>query len=152
MQPVPYLFFPGTAAEALRAYARVFGAPEPDLMLMGGLPEDQRMGADPDAVMHGSIRVDEGWIYAADDRDRSQEAGSGAVAVTQRTAEESRRIFDALAEGGTVIMPVSATFWSPAFGMLTDRFGTRWLIDTAGQPMPEGTSSAPPDGQGGAVA
>ncbi|EYD73855.1 PhnB protein, putative DNA binding protein 3-demethylubiquinone-9 3-methyltransferase domain protein [Rubellimicrobium mesophilum DSM 19309] len=144
MQPVPYLFFQGNTAEALRAYARVFGSPEPQIMLMGSLPEEQRMGARPEAVMHGAVQVDQGWIYGADDQDASEAGkGAGCVAVTQKTAEESRRIFDALAEGGQVILPISQTFWSPAFGMLTDRFGTRWMIDTQGAQMPEGTSAAP---------
>ena len=45
--------------------------------------------------------------------------------------DDARRVFDQLAEGGTVAMPVSETFWSPAFGMVTDRFGIPWMVDTA---------------------
>ncbi|NLD70330.1 MAG: VOC family protein, partial [Limnobacter sp.] len=45
--------------------------------------------------------------------------------------------FEALADGGEVRMPLGKTFWSPRFGMLTDRFGVDWMVmvaseDTAG--------------------
>ena len=50
-------------------------------------------------------------------------------AVIEDTAE-AKRVFDALAEGGTVSLPVGPTSWSPMFGMCTDRFGTPWMIST----------------------
>jgi PhnB protein len=51
------------------------------------------------------------------------------VSVHVKSADEGRRIFDALAEGGLVTMPFEKTFWSPGFGMLTDRFGTPWMVN-----------------------
>jgi PhnB protein len=48
-------------------------------------------------------------------------------------AAEAKRVFDALAEGGQVTMPLAEAFFSPAFGMCVDRFGTPWMI-TADQP------------------
>lgn len=47
-----------------------------------------------------------------------------------KSTAEGRRIFDALAEGGQVTMPFGETFWSPGFGMVTDRFGTPWMVNT----------------------
>lgn len=135
MQPIPYLFFRGHAEEAVRAYARVFGAPEPQIMRIGDVPEPMP-GAEPHHVMHAAVKVGDGWIYASDYAEASDMAGS-CIAVTQPTPEESRRVFDALAEGGVVQMPLEKTFWSPAFGQLTDRWGTRWMIDTVNPDAPQ---------------
>lgn len=144
MQPVPYLFFNGTCEEAMRAYARVFGSPEPEIMFAKDAPEGETSGI-PDAVMHAALKVGDGWLYASDYSKAVPMAGA-SIAVTQRTPEESRRIFDALAEGGEVEMPFEATFWSPGFGALTDRFGTRWMVDTesptAAQDAPEAAEAA----------
>ena len=41
---------------------------------------------------------------------------------------EAARVFDALAGGGKVTMPMQKTFWAESFGMLTDRFGTPWMV------------------------
>jgi PhnB protein len=52
-----------------------------------------------------------------------------SLSLTYPTAAEAKRIFDALAEGGNVTMPLQKTFWAEAFGMLVDRFGTSWMIN-----------------------
>lgn len=129
MQPVPYLFFNGTCEEAIHAYARILGAPEPQIMWVKDAPPEFRQGAG-ERVMHAALKVGDGWIYASDYEHAVPMAGA-CVTVSFDTAEESRRVFDALAEGGEVQMPLAATFWSPGFGQCTDRWGTRWLIDTA---------------------
>ena len=70
MQPIPYLFFKDTCAEAMRFYADVFGAPEPDIMPFSDMPEEDKAkmpGVSPDAVMHASVRIGDGWLYASDD-------------------------------------------------------------------------------------
>ncbi len=136
MQPTPYLFFNGTCEEAIRAYARVFGSPEPQIMYAKETPEGETSGI-PDAVMHAALQVGDGWLYASDYSKAVPMAGA-SIAVTQKTADESRRVFDALAEGGEVEMPLEPTFWSPAFGALTDRWGTRWMVDTEGPAAAQG--------------
>ena len=65
MTPIPYLFFPGTAAEALSAYARIFGSPDPQILRAGEAPDGGLPGWAPDAVMHGAVLVGSGHIYAA---------------------------------------------------------------------------------------
>ena len=155
MQPIPYLFFQGQAQEAIRAYARIFGSPEPEVMLASETSEAMP-GAEPTDVMHSALQVGSGKIYASDDRGADAMAGT-RICVVLPDAAEGRRVFDALAEGGTVELAFTPTFWSPGFGQLTDRWGTRWFIDTeadgaASQHMPEAASMAPPDGQGGTVA
>lgn len=132
MQPIPYLFFTDTCAEAMRFYAKVFGAPEPEIMPFSAMPEEDRArmnGIPADAVMHAAVRVGDGWIYASDDPSGATPPMAGAsVNISLPTAEEARRVFDLLADGGQVRMPLESTFWTPAFGALTDRFGTRWMV------------------------
>lgn len=141
MRLVPYLFFKGTCEAAMRRYAAILGSPEPEIMYARDAPEGETSGME-NAVMHSAIRVGDGWLYASDFSQAEAMAGA-SVAVVSPTPEESRRVFDALAEGGEVEMPLAATSWSLGFGTLTDRWGTRWMIDTEGQPMPEGASTAP---------
>ena len=133
MTPIPYLFFKGTCEEALRTYARLFGSPEPQLMYAKDTPDGETSGI-PNAVMHGAIKVGDGWLYASD-YSKAQPMAGNSIALTFDTVDESRRIFDALAEGGSVDMPFSATFWSLGFGSLTDRFGTCWMVDTTSPDM-----------------
>jgi PhnB protein len=139
MQPIPYLFFTDRCAEAMRFYADVFGSPAPEITPFAAMPEDERAkmpGIPEEAVMHASVRIGDGWIFASDDPSGSTPAMAGAsVNVSLPSAEEARRVFDRLADGGEVRMPLEPTFWTPAFGGLTDRFGTRWMI-MADSPAP----------------
>ncbi|MGR3571287.1 VOC family protein [Brevirhabdus sp.] len=132
MQPIPYLFFPGNCAEAMRRYAEIFDAPAPEVMTPAQMPQEARdtlpEGAQ-DAVMHAALKLGDGWLFASDNVGGDGEAMAGAsIHLSFPTAQKARTVFDALAEGGTVRMAMEPTFWAPAFGTLTDRFGTRWMI------------------------
>lgn len=129
----PYLMFSGDCAEAFRFYGSVFGV-EPRIMTNADTPpgEEGMTGAPADAVMHASIELNGSFLMGSDDPsgDGGPKVGF-AVSYSASDPADARRIFDGLADGGTVGMPISETFWSPAFGMLTDRFGVPWMIDTA---------------------
>lgn len=137
MQPVPYLFFRGDCRAAMTFYADTFGAPDTlQLMPISDAPAEVRaqMGtaATGDWIMHGALRVGDGWLYASDDMTGETPAMAGvSISLDFPTADETRRVFGALARGGEVRMPLSPMFWSPLFGMLTDRFGIRWMIGQA---------------------
>ena len=128
MTPIPYLFFKGCCEEAIRAYARVFGSPEPQIMRAKDAP-DNSMGGDPDSVMHAALRLGDGWIYASDYSKADRMAGA-SINVTMPDVAQGRRVFEELSQGGEVEMPFGPTFWDPGFGSLTDRWGTRWMIST----------------------
>lgn len=132
MQPIPYLFFHNSCAEAMRFYADVFGAPDPEIMPFSAMPDEDKAnmpGVPADAVMHAAVKIGEGWIFASDDPSGSTPAMAGAsVNVSLPTADETKRVWDRLADGGEVRMPLERMFWTPAFGALTDRYGTRWMI------------------------
>lgn len=133
----PYLFFSGDCAEAFALYSDVFGA-EAQVMTMGEAPGDEGFpDADPSMVMHASIDLNGSMLLGSDDPTSDGGPKSGySVAFTAPNEAEVHRIFNALADGGEVTMPIEATFWSPAFGMVTDRFGVAWMIDTYGDTPP----------------
>ena len=93
---------------------------------------------DPNLVMHAALKVGDGWIFASDDPSGETPAMAGtSVALSFPTLDKARSVFDALAKGGEVRMAFEPTFWSPGFGTLTDRYGTRWMVMADG---PEGGS------------
>jgi PhnB protein len=82
-------------------------------------------------VLHARLAFDDNRsLMASDWMDSTPYQGmkSFAVALGYKKVDEARRIFDALAEGGQVSIPFSKTFWTEGFGMLTDRFGTHWMV------------------------
>jgi PhnB protein len=132
MQPIPYLFFKGTCAEAMRFYASVFGSDDPEIMTVSTAPKEvleHMPGVSPDSVMHSAVKIGDGWVYASDDSSGETPAMAGnSISVSYPDAAEARRIFDALSDGGEVRMAFEPTFFSPGFGTLTDRYGTRWMV------------------------
>ncbi len=139
MKPEAYLFFNGDCRAALDTYTRVFGgtveymmtaADMPDGEIPGGIPEDRR-----DWIMHANLRIGEGQLMASDTMTGTSAAMDGcSVIVELPDADQARAAFDALAEGGEITMPFEATFWSPGFGTLRDKFGVRWMIGTETPP------------------
>ena len=126
----PYLTFNGNCADAFAFYQEVFGGPL-DLLTMADAPGSPPEGMDPDTVMHASLTTDGGALLMGADHPTGQFTGpvhGMCVNVELPTKEEAHRVFDELSEGGTVQMPMGETFFSHAFGMCIDRFGTPWMV------------------------
>ena len=128
----PYLAFAGNCREAFTRYQEIFGG-ELVLLTMADAPADAASappGMKPDAIMHGALTSDIGLLMGADDSGGSFNGNVSGMCVTCElpTSGETKRVFDALAEGGQVQLPLGETFFSPAFGMCTDRFGTPWMV------------------------
>lgn len=126
----PYLNFDGTCAEAMAFYQSVFGG-QLDLMRFKDVPE---MPCPPEAgerVMHAHLGVNGHSLMASDTMPGQPYGGMHGfgVALAFDTVAEATRVFNALAAGGQVGMPLEKTFWVEIFGMVTDRFGTPWLIN-----------------------
>ena len=136
MTPIPYLFFRANAREAFETYGRIFGA-TPQIMSFEDMPPggDTGMAEVPaGAVMHAAVQVGDGWLYGSDDPTGGTPEMAGCnIHVEFATAEETRRVWDALAEGGEVRMPLEPSFWAPLFGALSDRFGIRWMVSQAAE-------------------
>lgn len=131
-----YLFFNGRCEEALEFYKKALGAEVTMLMRFKDSPEPPQPGMVPpgaeNKIMHVSFRVGDVTVMASDGRCTGQNNFEGfSLSLTVPNEAEADRKFAALAEGGQVQMPLTKTFWSPRFGMVTDRFGVGWMISVA---------------------
>lgn len=135
MQVQPYLFFEGRCEEAIEFYRTVLGAEVKMLMRYKDNPEPPRdPGMVPpgsaDKVMHASLQIGDTTVMASDGLVSGQPKFQGFfLSLDPRDAAEAERLFNALAEGGKVQQPLTRTFFSPRFGMVTDRFGVGWMIN-----------------------
>lgn len=128
----PYLFFGGRCAEALEFYKASVGASVEFQMRYNESPEAQPPGRLPPnfegKVMHASFRIGQTVLMASDGCDVGQAYSGFSLSIAFPTEADARQAFSALSSGGAVTMALEKTFWSPCFGMLTDRFGIAWMI------------------------
>lgn len=133
-----YLSFDGNCAEAMKFYARVLGAKVEALITFGQAPGEPRPPAShAEKIMHAYLVHPEFELMAGDTPPGMAYKGIHGVmlALSFATIAEGRRVFDALAEGGTVTMPPGETFWADLFGMVIDRYGVPWGINGGMRPQ-----------------
>ena len=127
---LPYLNFGGNCREAFTRYQEIFGG---ELVVLGmtDMPGDQEVPPEQaELVMHAALQLGDGILMASDAQPGDFGPVQGMyVNFTTPDVGEAKRVFDALAEGGTTEMPLGETFWSPAFGVCVDRFGTPWMVN-----------------------
>jgi PhnB protein len=126
----PYLFFGGNCREAFTRYQEIFGG-ELVLLPMKDMPAEVEVPAEQgDLIMHAALTF-EGHLLMASDvpADGFGPVQGMFVNYAVGGVAEAERVFEALAEGGEVTMPLAETFWSPRFGMCVDRFGTPWMVN-----------------------
>lgn len=132
----PYLFFGGRCEEALEYYCKALGAEVEMLMRFEQSPEPPPPGMLPpgfeNKVMHASFRIRGVLLMASDGCGEKSSADGFRLALAVPTEADARQAFGALADGGSVQMPLTATFWSPCYGMVTDRFGLGWMVMVPG--------------------
>ena len=132
MKIEPYLFFDGVCEEALNMYKRVLGA-EVQVIRYDEAPEKPPPGMVPEGwdkkVMHANVRVGDAVFMASDGKSpRGPQFNGFAISVSVDDAAQGTRIFEGLGEGGQVVMPLGKTFFSPLFGMVSDRYGVMWMV------------------------
>ena len=131
----PYLSFGGRCEEALEFYRKALGAEVEMLMRYDEAPDQPPPGMLPAGfekkIMHVSFRVHGVRLMASDGCGEPLKFDGVRLALAIPTEGEAHRAFDALADGGSVEMPLTRTFWSPCFGMVTDRFGLGWMVMVA---------------------
>jgi PhnB protein len=135
MQVQSYLFFDGRCEEAIDFYKSALSAEVDMMMRFKDSPEPPQPGMCPpgsdDKVMDASFRIGDTIVMASDGNCAGKPVFQGfSLAISVKTATEADRIFTALEEGGQVQMPLAKTFFSPRFGMVTDRFGVAWMVVT----------------------
>lgn len=128
MQPVPYLYFKDNCAEAFGYYADVFNTDPPDLLAA----QDHVPDAPKGAIMHAAIKIGDGWLFGHDDFSGGDYRPMAGVSLLLSLPDkaETTRVFEALSDGGEVHQPLIETFFTPAFGLCSDRFGIRWMVMT----------------------
>lgn len=131
----PYLFFGGRCEAALEFYRTTVGAQVEMMMRFKESPEPMPPGSIPagfeNKVMHASFRVGGSRLMASDGNGEDAKFEGFSLSLAVPSEAEAERTFSALAQGGNVVMPLAKTFWSPKFGMLTDRFGIGWMVSVA---------------------
>jgi PhnB protein len=132
----PYLFFNGRCDEALEFYRKALGAEVEMVMRFDESPEPPPPGMLPPGfekkVMHAAFRVRGVALMASDGCGGDSKFDGFRLALAVPAEADARRAFDALADGGSVQMPLTKTFWSPCYGMLTDKFGVGWMVTVPG--------------------
>src|SRR5262249_12382856 len=131
----PYLFFGGSCREAFTRYKEIFGG-ELVLLTANDMPPEERPPGDGDFIMHAALTGNDTLLMGSDDPTTDKFGPVQGMQVNVNFADpgEAKRVFDALAEGGQVQLAITATSWSPAFGMCVDRYGTPWMV-SADQPQ-----------------
>jgi PhnB protein len=132
-----HLVFSGKCREAFAFYEKTFNTKVAFTMTFGEAPEGTPVPPDAkDLIMHTSMPVGSITLMGCDaPKGREATLGGFQISVSDPSTDEVKRIFDALQEGGTVQMPVGPTFWSPLFGMCTDKFGVGWMVSVPGPQM-----------------
>ena len=129
----PYLSFRDNAREAMDFYQSVFGG-----TLESSTFGEMNMSDDPaetNKIMHSSLTTDNGFVLMASDTPSGMnldEGSSYSIALSGSDADELRGYWDRLLDGGQMDMPLERAPWGDLFGMLTDKFGTSWMISIEG--------------------
>ena len=127
----PYLTFDGTCEQAMRFYAEALRGELGMLMRFRDSPGCEELP--PDLIMHARLNVGDEVLMASDNHPAFPYEGikGCSISLNVDSPEEAQRVFDVLAGGGKVEMPLAETFWARSFGMLKDRFGVAWMINCA---------------------
>ncbi len=132
----PYLTFNGTCEEAFNFYKSVFGG---EFMFIGrfkdmpATPGQELPEGSGDKIMHVSLPISsETILYGSDANPAMGRVTIGqhiSLSVGAQSKDEANKIFNGLAAGGNITMPIGDTFWGAYFGMLVDKFGIIWMVN-----------------------
>jgi PhnB protein len=130
-----YLMFNGRCEEAIEFYRKALGAQVTMMMRFKENPEPMADGCaggpapDPNSIMHASFKIGETEVMASDGMGGGKPEFKGiSLSLSAPSDAEAKRLFNALADGGKVDMPMDKTFFASSFGMVTDRFGVSWMV------------------------
>ena len=131
MQIEPYLFFEGRCEEALKFYQAHIGAEVTMLMRFKESPDPEACppGAEEN-VMHAVMQIGDSTVMVSDGQCDGYPSFQGfSLSIATSDTSEAEQLFNALCDGGEVVMPLAKTFWSPGFGMVKDKFGVSWMVN-----------------------
>ena len=127
--PIPYLHFTDSCRDAMTFYQDILGGTL-DVMGFDQMPDAPPEMAGSDRVMHATLTTEQGVLFASDSFPGEEAAPQAGVSISWGAADHDsgKALFERFLDGGDVVMPYEATFFSPGFGMVKDRFGTHWMI------------------------
>jgi len=133
MQLNPYLIFSGNCEAAFRLYERCLNGKIVAMVKHADTPAAPHVAAEwGSKIMHAVLESPAGALMGSDRPSGDYEQPKGfSVALHVDDPAEAERVFGALAENGSVQMPLQQTFWATRFGMLVDQFGIPWMINCA---------------------
>lgn len=131
----PYLMLDGNAKEAVAFYEKALDAKVVGVQTFAEMPADPSHPMPDgvkDRVMHALLKVGETDLMISDTFPGMPYQTGNHLNITIVTDDPytTTKIFDALAEGGQVLMPLQKTFWSPSYGQVTDKFKVVWQVST----------------------
>jgi PhnB protein len=131
MRFIPYLNFNGQCEAAFKFYEQVFGGKIEMMMSHGDSPIAEHVPPEwHKSIMHARLSVGDQVLMGSDaPPDRFETARGLWVSIVLDDVAVAERIFNSLAENGTIQMPFEETFWAARFGMVIDRFGTPWMLN-----------------------
>ena len=130
----PHLCFDGQCREAMKVYQTILGGTLQTMLTYGETPMASTMQSRwHDLIVHATLVVGGFELTGVDLIQGSYQRPQGFfVTLTVDGITRAREIFGALGQAGTIKLPFGKTFWSPGFGVLIDRFGIPWEINTNG--------------------
>jgi PhnB protein len=131
MQLNPYLTFNGQCEAAFKFYERCLGGKIEFMLTHGDSPMAAQVPAEwRNKIMHARLVLGDKVLMGSDAPPERYEGAKGfSVSLGIDTPAEAERVFHALAEKGTVQMPLQETFWALRFGTLVDQFGIPWMVN-----------------------
>jgi PhnB protein len=131
MEISPYVTFSGQCAEAFRFYEQVLGGRIVMMQTHGETPMKDHVPASwQDKILHARLEVGSFALMGSDAPPDRYKPSEGIAVSISVPASDGERIFRQLSEGGKVGMPFQKTFWAAGFGMVVDRFGTPWMVNS----------------------
>lgn len=131
----PYLTFAGNAEEAFEFYKYVFGGEFSNVNRFKDMPDAGNLSEiEKEKIMHIALPLGGGDVLMASDALDSMGANviagnNFSISINTDTEEEAAKFFDDLSAGGTIEIPLQKTFWGALFGMFTDKFGIKWMVN-----------------------
>ena len=127
----PYIAFKGNCREAIEFYKSALDAEVLFTQTAGESPMSDMGPAE--SIMHCTIKVGDSTIMMCDDVRPDAAAGGGniSLAIGLNDPKRAKQLFGNLAKDGSVLMPLEKTYWAEAFGMVTDKFGVKWMVNCA---------------------
>ncbi len=126
------LLFDGKTEAAFNFYKTVFDTEYSNIQRMKDMPDAPPMSAEEaEKILHAALPIGSAVLMGMDMPEGRGEVMAGnsfMITIDTSSEEETIKLFDRLAVGGSVMMPVDHQFWGSFFGMLTDQFGIQWML------------------------